>query len=36
MDVKETARTAKDYLLDLFEGEEIMNVGLEEIDFDDS
>ena len=36
MDVKEAARTAKDYLLDLFEGEEIMNVGLEEIDFDDS
>ena len=36
MDVKEAARTAKNYLLDLFEGEEIMNVGLEEIDFDDS
>ena len=36
MDVKEAARTAKDYLLDLFEGEETMNVGLEEIDFDDS
>ena len=36
MDVREAARTAKDYLLDLFEGEEIMNVGLQEIDFDDS
>ena len=36
MDVKEAARTAKDYLLDLFEGEEIINVGLEEIEFDDS
>ena len=36
MDVQEAARSAKDYLLDPFEGEEIMNVGLEEIEFDDS
>lgn len=33
MDVKEAVRTAKDYLAELFEGEQIMNVGLEEIEF---
>lgn len=36
MDVKKASQTAKDYLLDLFEGEEIMNIGLEEIEFDNS
>ena len=35
MDVKEAVRTAKDYLGELFEAENIANVGLEEIVFDD-
>lgn len=35
MDVKEAVRTAKEYLSDLYEGEQIMNVGLEEIVFED-
>ena len=35
MDVKEAARTAKDYLTDLFADESITNVGLEEIEFDE-
>ena len=34
MDVKEAVRTAKTYLIELFEGEQIMNVGLEEVVFD--
>ncbi len=34
MDVKEAARTAKEYVADLYAGEEIMNVGLEEAEFD--
>ena len=34
MDVKEAARTAKGYLVDLFADEEVKNVGLEEIEFD--
>ena len=35
MDVKEAARTAKEYVADLYAGEEITNVGLEEVEFDD-
>ena len=34
MDVKEAAQKAKEYLTELFAGEEFTNVGLEEIDFD--
>ncbi len=33
MEVKEAARTAKDYLTDLFQDEGIMDVGLEEVEF---
>ena len=36
MDVKTAARTAKSYVTDLFADEEITNVGLEEVEFDDS
>ena len=35
MDVKEAVRTAKAYLVDLFEDEQITNVGLEEVLFDE-
>ena len=35
MDVKEAVRTAKSYVADLFEGEDIMDVGLEEVKFDE-
>ncbi len=35
MDVKEAVRIAKEYLIDLFQGESIMNVGLEEVVFED-
>lgn len=35
MDVKEAVRTAKAYLIDLFEDEQITNVGLEEVLFDE-
>ena len=35
MDVKEAVQTAKEYLLDLFEGEQITNVGLEEVVFEE-
>ena len=34
MDVKEAVGTAKAHVTDLFAGEEIMNVGLEEVEFD--
>ncbi len=34
MDVKEAVQTAKDYLTDLYEGEQITNVGLEEVVFE--
>ena len=34
MHVKDAARMAKTYLTDLFADEQIMNVGLEEIEFD--
>lgn len=35
MDVKEAVVTAKSYVRDLFEGESIMDVGLEEVKFDE-
>lgn len=35
MDAKEAVKTAKEYVADLFEGESIENVGLEEILFKD-
>lgn len=35
MDVKEAVKTAKVYVMDLFEGEDLENVGLEEVLFDD-
>ena len=34
MHVKDAARMAKTYLTDLFADEQIMNVGLEEVEFD--
>ena len=34
MDVKEAAQIAKAYVAELFAGEEIMNLGLEEAEFD--
>ena len=33
MEVKEAVRTAKEYLTELFDDEQIMNVGLEEVVF---
>ena len=35
MDVKAVAQRAKTYVVDLFDDEEISNVGLEEVEFDD-
>ena len=35
MDVKEAVKTAKEYLTDLYDGEQITNVGLEEVVFED-
>lgn len=35
MDVREAAQVAKEYLIDLFDGEGITNVGLEEVEFDE-
>ena len=35
MDVKEAARAAKAYIIDLFADEQIEHVGLEEVKFDD-
>lgn len=35
MDVKEAVQTAKKHVVDVFEGEEIANVGLEEVVFED-
>ncbi len=35
MDVKAAVRTAKEYLVDLFQDENIMNVGLEEVVFEE-
>ena len=35
MEVKDAVQLAKDYVADLFEGEQITNVGLEEIEFDE-
>ena len=34
MEVKQAVQEAREYLLDLFEGEEIEYVGLEEVEFD--
>ena len=36
MDVREAAQAAKEYLINLFDGEEIAHVGLEEVEFDDA
>ncbi len=36
MDVKEAAQAAREYLADLFEEEDISEVGLEEVTFNDS
>ena len=36
MDVKEAVQTAKKYVAELFTGETIANVGLEEVVFDDT
>ena len=36
MDVKAVAQRAKTYVADLFDDEEISNVGLEEVEFDDT
>ena len=36
MDVKEVVRSAKAYLVDLFQDEQITNVGLEEVVFDEA
>ncbi len=36
MDVREAAQVAKEYLIDLFDGEGITNVGLEEVEFDEN
>ena len=35
MDIKQAARAAKEYVGELFSEEEIINVGLEGVDFDD-
>ena len=35
MDVKEAVQAARLHIVDLFAGEEITNVGLEEVEFDD-
>ena len=36
MDVKEAVKTARGYVAELFANEQIMNVGLEEVVFDDT
>lgn len=36
MNVKSAVRMAKNHVTDLFEDEQIMNVGLEEVEYDDS
>ena len=36
MDVKEAVQSAKDYVIELFAAEQIADVGLEEVDFDES
>ena len=35
MDVKEAVRTAKEYLVNLYDGEDIADIGLEEVVFND-
>ena len=34
MDVKQAVKTAKDYVVSLYDEEEIMDIGLEEVEFD--
>ena len=36
MDVKEAVQTAKEHVVHLFEGEQIVNVGLEEVEFEET
>jgi hypothetical protein len=36
MDVKQAVTTAKTYVQDLFGGEEVSNLGLEEVEFDEA
>lgn len=36
MDVKQAVRTAKEHIAELYEDEQIMNVGLEEVVFEES
>ncbi len=36
MDVREAVKTAKSYIEDIFADEQIGNLGLEEVDFDDA
>ncbi len=36
MDVKEAVRTAKEYIAELFTDETITNIGLEEVEFNDT
>ena len=36
MDVKEAVRTAREYIVDLYQEEDVSNVGLEEVVFDDA
>ena len=36
MDVKEAVRTAKEHVVEIFSDEPIQNVGLEEVEFDES
>ena len=36
MEVKEAVKLAKNYIADMFEGEDISNIGLEEVDFNDA
>ena len=35
MDVKQAVAAAKDYVADMFESEQITNIGLEEVEYDD-
>ena len=35
MDAKEAVGTAREYVFDLFQAEQLLNVALEEVDFDD-
>lgn len=35
LEVKEAVKLAKTYIADLYDGEDISNIGLEEVDYDD-